>query len=289
MGFLNPALKTLMVRKYLNFENSNYPKMLVLKGDHQSGEILALDCYEKVFIDFFKKNMKFICPDSENKIMLDIGASYGTYCLNFSPFFKKLIAFEPAKVSFTILNSNIKINNLQNIISENVGLSDFDGTANIVVPKGDNGSAFILKNNKNIDLINNNLYEVDVKSLDLYVKNNLKDVKIGLIKIDAEGLEPDILKASKDTIIQNLPVILFESHGAKQLVKVINILQEFGYYNFYKLTQSRRLWKNKMFNYIEFLFRPNFLKVNEIKDIKDENYQVVIACVNKINLEKTQL
>ncbi len=273
------AIKTFIVRKYINTANVNYPKMLVLKGDYQSGEILSQGYYEKPFVDFIAKNIHKLCPDAKNGIMIDIGASYGTYSLFFAKYFKQIIAFEPGENSFNILMANIKINNINNILTQNCGLANFEGKAKFIVPDNDNGSAFVIPHGSEKKYSKAKTYSVGVKQLDSYMSNlkQYDSFRVELIKIDAEGMEESILKSSEHLIKQHTPVILFEAFTSDKLVATKKLLDSFGYNYYVELIQSRRIWENKYLNLLTFILTPDFLKKVKISSIKNKNYQVIVA------------
>lgn len=71
---------------------------------------------------------------------------------------------------------------------------------------------------------------VKVYSLDQI--DELKNVEIGLIKIDVEGAELNVLTGGRETLLRNNPVILFEQHlhdFTDGRSKVIDHLKSIGY------------------------------------------------------------
>src|SRR5205085_12398759 len=53
-------------------------------------------------------------------------------------------------------------------------------------------------------------YKVEVVTIDDFVKKN--SLKIGLLKIDAEGVEMEVLNGARDTFLQHRPVAILGLH-----------------------------------------------------------------------------
>jgi len=53
--------------------------------------------------------------------------------------------------------------------------------------------------------------------------------KVGLIKIDTEGMEYETLLGAKEVIEENKPIIIFETHDLNELKKCSDFLETFGY------------------------------------------------------------
>ncbi len=154
---------------------------------------------------------KELCKNSD--IIIDIGANTGLYSLlscavNSSC---KVIAFEPSIQTFNRLLENIRLNGF-NIIAENKALSNIDGE--LVFYDYKDG----LQNSASLDIrlrafekdINNLLeYKVCVTTLDLYVKEN-RITGIGLIKIDVELQEPEVIEGMNFILTHDRPFIVIE-------------------------------------------------------------------------------
>jgi FkbM family methyltransferase len=148
---------------------------------------------------------------------IDIGANDGDTSVNFINDFKKVIAFEPNPTTFDILSTNKLIE------SYNLALGSCNGKINLVVPfenKPQWGSTSTLRNANWSSGIS---YEVEIRTLDSF-----QFKEIDFIKVDVEQAELDVILGSKETIKQNLPVIMFENKR-NEADDVIDILKEIGY------------------------------------------------------------
>ena len=55
-------------------------------------------------------------------IFADVGANLGYYTVMLSPLVKKIVAFEPVKMSYDYCKTNIELNHRNNVVLHNLGL-----------------------------------------------------------------------------------------------------------------------------------------------------------------------
>ncbi len=153
---------------------------------------------DRFLINNLKKGSTFV----------DIGAHIGMVTLRAALLLGlegKVYSFEPTPRIYKLLNSNIGINGFDGIVeSFQVAVSDKKGIAkfNLCDIYGLN-TLFPYENE-------GTLIEVETDSLD----NILKYVNhIDMIKIDAEGAEPLILKGMEEIIIKNPEVVIIMEFG----------------------------------------------------------------------------
>lgn len=78
---------------------------------------------------------------------------------------------------------------------------------------------------------------------------NITD-EVAIMKIDVEGLEPDVLRGFEQTIRKHHPIIFWEAFSHEVAGQSVEILKQMGYQHFYHLTTNKfdsRL-ANKLFN-----------------------------------------
>src|SRR2546426_4122630 len=65
----------------------------------------------------------------KHKTFIDIGANVGAWSIRASPFYEKVVAFEPNKKYFQSFLRNLEMNNITNVMPWNYGLSDKNGSS----------------------------------------------------------------------------------------------------------------------------------------------------------------
>lgn len=186
----------------------------------------SLDFYTQ---DFYKRVVK------ENMIVLDIGASCGTFvdfCLNKKV--KNIIALEPSR-SFDVLKATFE--KFKNVTVYNKALSYQTGEMKLMTSEASTLTSFDIEKQKEADydhhLKNLNLKTINVKTItldDILKENNLE--KIDLIKIDIEGFEYEIFKNLENSTIKKINSFIIEYHhndGVNLKNNIINKLVDNGF------------------------------------------------------------
>lgn len=182
-------------------------KMLSDKGCRSAPlEILNFGSYEKD-----ESSLVFqVVQDGD--IILDIGANLGWYSIQLSKRFNNAVihAFEPIYQTFSVLEKNIKLNNLINVILHNVALGNIEGEADFFYFTG--GSAVASRENL-LDHRKARKVGCKITTLDSIV-SHLDLQKIDFLKCDVEGSELDVIKGGFQSIGKFLPIIYIELfHG----------------------------------------------------------------------------
>lgn len=164
----------------------------------------------------------------KNSLVFDIGANIGDKSALFSNFCQKIIAVEPDKFNYNILQKrfryNSKIEIVNSAVSNKIGKEMF-----YVNSKGSPANTLSEKWKKNLEdpaanrwskmLKFEMTYEVDVVALDDLIK------KYGTpyyIKIDVEGYELEVIKGLKTPI----PVLSFEANFPEFRMETLNCIEE---------------------------------------------------------------
>ena len=140
---------------------------------------------------------------------LDVGANYGIHSLRFANHYDQVFSFEPHPAVFKILDFNVEYNNpKKNISIFNYGISDTEQMLKLYDYKdcGISCSTFEAQYVKNKEGAYQ--FECAIKPLDQ--EQSIKNIKIGLFKIDVEGHELHVLKGAKAFIEEQKPVIIIE-------------------------------------------------------------------------------
>ena len=148
---------------------------------------LIYDGFEEAEIEYLTNTL------TKGDIFVDIGANIGLFSLIASKIVGiegKVICFEPAPLTYSRLNENLKLNKLQNIDSRNIGLSDKKGELTFYVSTNgyDAWNSFAPSQDNKLE----SSIQVPVSTLDRELLNINKS-KIKLVKIDVEGWEKFVI------------------------------------------------------------------------------------------------
>lgn len=174
-------------------------------------------------------------------VIIDIGANTGMYSIFFSKSVGKtgsVLAFEPDRETFNILQQNLKLNNTENVIAFNLALSDKEANIEMVSEATNDahlktGDAF-----RYIKVLNDETNDPSnaMKAVRL---DDLEEVqqagKINLMKVDVEGAELLVFKGARQTLEKFKPTIIFELNGKLsgrfnyKPIDVLLLLHEMGY------------------------------------------------------------
>jgi FkbM family methyltransferase len=157
--------------------------------------------------------------------VLDVGANVGTHSIAFSRAFKTVHAFEPNPGMWPSFTRNVALNELGNIALHKVGLSDRAGD----VP-------FYLIDKKNFGLgtvSDVNQYDMPLRkagTVRIEVGDEILEqigiASVDAIKIDVQGLEPEVLRGLQRTLRANKPRVWVEiASGTKSKIETTHDLE----------------------------------------------------------------
>ena len=185
----NPVFQKLDSKNTLLF-----PEFTIARDFATSGN------YEQSLIEWARDIL--IKPDQN---FVDIGAHVGTYSLSFAPVVNHVYAFECSPRTHNILCGNIALRELDyKITTFKTALGNDTGKIYYYMRSNDGGGNGGLMVNKDS---NQSHGEVPIAKLDDFHLEN-----IGLIKIDVEGFEKQVIEGGFETLRRNnYPKLLFES------------------------------------------------------------------------------
>ena len=158
-------------------------------------------------------------------IVLDVGANKGILSIFFSKYVKQVYSFEPIERTYIRLNENIRINNINNIITYNLGLSNSEKSITFYIPDNQNYSSFdqaSYVSDAKTSLRGFEKVTAVVKTLDSFDFE-----KVDVIKVDVEGAEFDVIKGASILINKCCPLIYIEltyenSNTLSDFIKLLN-------------------------------------------------------------------
>ena len=241
---------------------------MVIVNDRIGTSIVFNGFYE---IDIVNAIMSSLDFDPHKNTCLDIGANIGNHSVQFSNYFKKVIAFEPQLRIFKILKLNAEP--YDSISVNNYGLSSKNEEVLIHIPYGNSGGAsHVITQPEN----KNNYYS---EQIHLRVYDDEFDENISFAKIDVEGNELEVIKGMKNNIQKYKPVISFE-YSYTEKDGVLDILKELGYERFFvpkspflnKLFRSGNLYPIKSLYEVDLPVKKNYSLVTTFH--KDSAFKI---------------
>lgn len=161
-----------------------------------------------------------ILKNSTDGIVLDIGANLGSFTVPIASNHPHLqiYSFEPQRIIYYQLCTNILLNRLENVYAHHFGISDSEWTKQLEVPNyssEQNVGAFSVdtevRSKDYLVVTHGNKENITAKRLDTMQLKNIR-----LIKIDVEGHELEALQGASETIkLSNYPPIMLESWDQK--------------------------------------------------------------------------
>jgi FkbM family methyltransferase len=182
---------------------------------------------------------KALIGDAQDGCVLDVGANLGSYVVPVAKQFPSLrfFSFEPQRIIYYQLCSNIILNSLSNVTAIQMGVSDEQKMLQTIVPnyaEETNVGAFSLD-----DEVRQNQYECatigETEMMNIVTLDMMGIENIRLIKIDVEGLELNVVKGALKTLeANNYPPIIFEAWTYKpwfqeRRKELYNYIESLGY------------------------------------------------------------
>ena len=173
----------------------------------------------------------------KNHLVIDIGAHIGTYSLVFAQHLTEGVihAFEPCLDTFNYLEQNIIANNLNNVFSHKVALSDNIGTTKLYydIEQGNWGHSIVKDFSSEGEIV-----KTDTLS-NFFITNNIK--KCDFIKFNCEGAEFNIILSTPIPILKKIDKMLVLYHldlaDGVSIELLISHLKNAGFYT--EIRQAR--------------------------------------------------
>lgn len=192
---VNPKKKFRMKGTNLNLENRLYWRGFKAGHEPATAQTFAL----------YASNANWV---------IDVGANTGFFALiakTMNPS-ANVAAFEPHPFFYGILEENARLNNYK-IITKNEAASNNTGTVNFFFPRPNEGNVY--SGTVNMDHFNHhqstrpNTIDIKTSPLDTLIANE-GWTKGGLVKIDAEGHDEEVLLGMRNAISQYQPILIVE-------------------------------------------------------------------------------
>jgi len=268
-----------------------YPKIVLFSFDYIGNYI---NCYGRYENSQLQKLREIVMQQGIGSTVLDVGANIGNHSIFFAEMFEKVISFEPNPKTFAVLKINT--GHLKNVIPLMIGASSSKATLSFKVNELNMGGSRIVSEDTLMDQKNCSQIKIEVWPIDQV--DEVRDEKIGLVKIDVEGHEIDVIRGMSDTLRRNKPIIAFEQE-ATEIINgssvVLKELKNIGYGFFYTIECRKSMVGNNL---------PSFLRVPlqlleivllgdvsdaaelyEINYLEKKQYNMLIASMQPITLK----
>ncbi len=152
---------------------------------------------------------------------LDVGANIGNHALFFAGLFEEVLAFEPNRRTFRLLELNAEL--APNVRAFNVGLSDRAAELPARMESLNVGGARIVTDGESTTTFR-------VVALDAFLADR-PDVHVDFVKMDVEGHEAQALAGARETLARHRPMLAMEMDCRKtaEANAVLDRIQEHGY------------------------------------------------------------
>ena len=213
-------------------------KMYVNTEDKSMVPYLLLDhIWEKYKTELFKKLVR------KGMVVVDIGAGIGYYSLIAAKLVGRngiVYAFEPEPINYELLCKNIEVNGYTNVIPIQKAVSDKKGKSKLYFEKERIVNPSLSKENvlatsKHKVLEKGGFVEVDTINMDEFFEKMVRNNKVDVIKVDAEGAEGLVIDGGEEILkSNNLKMFIeFWPDGLAELgtdpLRMLHKLKEYGF------------------------------------------------------------
>jgi FkbM family methyltransferase len=226
------------VFKVLGIGNSMLLRIHVPKYDYKfycrinnREDLVFMTNHEEDIIEHF--------TPKEGDIVVDIGAHMGRYTIISSKRVGangKVVAIEAHPGNFEMLKSNIKLNQLTNVIPLNYAAYSKETKIKLYVPDEESGYTIY---HTLMERTGKKFVEIDAITLDyLLLQLNVisgvgveeEAVEVNWIKIDVEGAEFEVLKGASNVLSKSKDIaLLMEVHGLNNYRPVVEFLSSYNF------------------------------------------------------------
>ncbi len=220
LNYFNPSSKGYIL---FNFRSGEKVKISNVQNE---GDTSGIATIFEIFL------METYCPKGmeikDSDIVIDIGANMGVFSIYAALKAKhgKVYSYEPFKPHFKRLLLNIKLNNLKNIFTFEIGVSGKSGKKDLFISDLSSGMHSLIPNKNS-----KNKTSIECTTLENIFKEN-KIKKCDFLKMDCEKAEYDILYSTPKNIFKKIKKISLEFDNIddkKNCFKLKELLESNGF------------------------------------------------------------
>jgi FkbM family methyltransferase len=152
------------------------------------------EVFATLFEELYVAEVYYFSASSDEPLIVDCGSNIGLAVLYFKRLYPKcrVIAFEPDRATFEMLERNVKANNLADVSLVNKALCDTVGSVDFYVAPERPG--MLVQSMRKENLASSQVTSVESGTLSTYLTE-----PVDLLKMDIEGAEDQVLKDLNET------------------------------------------------------------------------------------------
>ena len=204
-------------------------RLLHVKGDYIPEKVVReRKFYENEFLELLEN---FHQPET---LIIDVGANVGNHTLFFSKVLgATVLAFEPEPHNLLCLELNLQLNGVRTqVTTQRFALGDAVKQVELTMAIGQNFGSF-----SNMPELNPNhnpkpalpSCTVPSRRLDEALADQPSALAVGLLKIDVEGMELEVLRGATATLREHRPLVAVECFNSQVLSQIDALLTPLGY------------------------------------------------------------
>jgi FkbM family methyltransferase len=154
-------------------------------------------------------------------VVVDVGANVGYYTILGAKLVGeegRVYAFEPDPVNFGLLESNVRLNRLNNVVLEQKAVSNAAGTLKLYLDESNKGDHRIYQPEGE----QRSFVEVDAVTLDAYFQGRGVD----FVKVDTQGAEAVILQGMDGLVRRSTDLVLAIEYSPRHLVGLGSVAED---------------------------------------------------------------
>ncbi len=266
MSFGQKYRKFLVKALLSSLKRESPPMMFINPYDLMGRQVLQEGVHESGYLKELIKYLRENVSQADALAFVDVGANIGNHSIFLSHYFANGFAFEPMPLAYKACEANFLLNSVTTVKLFNLGLASRSGDLDFWSPIANLGGSGIYRP-EDFEVHPERYRESKCRVVvaDEFPELELRRNRVGLVKIDVEGFEDDVLKGMTNLLQTDRPVVVFESHG-KNGEACISTLSSLGYDQFWEVKRQQ------FFGVYEYYSTKPLLKLQS-----DHLYPMIIA------------
>ena len=202
---------------------SNASSIAVYTQDYVGLNVMGAGVYERDNLEVAIEFIRQIYPEKLQQCVLDVGANIGNHAVYFDSLGLNVHAIEPNPIVFELLQFNSRG---RKIACHSFAATESEGEVVLQLDCENSGKSSIT----DLTRIEENFITASARPIDNVI--DITNSNIGIMKIDVEGAEKEVVLGSRRMIERNRPIILFEQNETDVVdgsSPTLELLRSYGY------------------------------------------------------------